>query len=36
MQRRPPVSQVVKDGTRDVVDEGVRCVPASTFLAALA
>jgi hypothetical protein len=32
----PRVYQVVKDCTRDVVDDGVRCVPASTFLAALA
>ncbi|MCX6545966.1 MAG: ATP-binding protein [Acidobacteria bacterium] len=34
--RVPWVYQVVKDCTRDVVDDGVRCVPASTFLAALA
>jgi hypothetical protein len=34
--RIPWVYQVVKDGTRDVVDRGVRCVPATTFLAALA
>ena len=33
--RIPWVYQVVKYGTRDVVDDGVRCVPATTFLAAL-
>jgi hypothetical protein len=32
----PWVYQVVKDGTRDVADRGVRCVPATTFFAALA
>jgi hypothetical protein len=34
--RIPWVYQVVKDGTRDAVDRGVRCVPAARFLAALA
>lgn len=31
----PLAYQVVLDGTRDFVDRGVRCLPASDFLAAL-
>jgi len=27
--------QVVKDGTRDFVEDGIRCLPAAKFLAAL-
>ena len=34
--RIPWVYLVVNEGSRDVVDRGVRCVPAATFLAALA
>jgi hypothetical protein len=29
------VYQVVLDGTRDLVEDGVRCLPAADFLAAL-
>lgn len=28
-------NQVVLEGTRDVVEQGVRCLPAQDFLAAL-
>jgi hypothetical protein len=33
--RIPWVYQVVREATRDVVDGGIRCVPAATFLEAL-